>query len=449
MHRFTFYILLVFALTLPAYAANHYVRIGATGTGSGSDWTNACPGFTGACAGSSLVRGDTYYVASGSYPSPTFSTADNGTLVITIKKATVADHGTSVGWSDSFGTGAATFRQNVDFNSNFWVFDGVTGGGPDSWKTGFGFVIDTRGTHDTCVSEGGGGRGFHHLTLRHFECIGDAGGNAAGGNNYCAFFGPGPGPILVEYLYCHDVGAVMLYNRSHALTAQYSWFDTIVPDAGVHAEGLFSETGVGTGTSLITKNITIRYTVWKDVGPPSDPRGVTGVLVSQCDTCDFYGNVFINSGGGQGCVTTWNFAYNVNIYNNTFVGCNKGVNYSIGQVDGSNIRALNNLFYDTPASFANPNTGGTVTHDFSWCGLNSGSACTGEANDQNAGTGNPFVNLGNDDYHLVANTAAWSALASPYNQDLDGEVRSSSRGAYEFVTGSRPQPPTGVSAKVN
>src|SRR5262245_52847243 len=75
-----------------AWAANHYVRSSATGVGNGSDWTNACTDFTGSCAVSNLVRGDTYYVATGTYGSRTFNTPTSGTLTITIKGATAADH---------------------------------------------------------------------------------------------------------------------------------------------------------------------------------------------------------------------------------------------------------------------------------------------------------------------------------------------------------------------
>jgi hypothetical protein len=450
-NRYFCIVLFAFIVTAPAIAANHYVRIGASG--NGSDWNNACPGFTGACAPSSLVRGDAYYVASGNYPSVSFNTPTSGALVITIKKATVADHGTSVGWNDSYGTGAAKFARNIDFNSNYWTFDGATGGGPDSWKTGFGFVIDTRGSHSTCVSEGGGSNGYHDLIFRHFECIGDAGG-AAIANNYCTFFGPGSGPITLEYTYCHDIGGVMVYTRTHNLTIQYSWFENIKPDPGAHTEGIYGAANENTPTSAqIVKNYVVRYTVWKDIGPPSGPSGVTGVLVCQCDGWDVYGNVIINSGGGQGGVTTWNEIHNARIYNNTFIGVNKGINFTIGQVNGDNIVAHNNLFYNTAANFGNPNYGGTVTHDYSWCGPNAGSACTSEANDQNAGTTDPFVNLSANDFHLKSNTNPGRSLGSPYDVDPDGIVRSTSawdRGAFQSngAVSSRPNPPTGLTASV-
>ena len=92
---------------MPGWAADHYVRAGATGNASGSDWTNACADFTGSCAVASLVRGEVYYVATGTYGSRTFNTAESGTLVITIKGATVADHGTDAGWQPSFGVDVA------------------------------------------------------------------------------------------------------------------------------------------------------------------------------------------------------------------------------------------------------------------------------------------------------------------------------------------------------
>src|SRR5690242_20637237 len=100
-----------------ADAASHYVRSGASGNGSGSDWANACTDFTGACAVASLVRGDTYYVGTGSYAGRTFNTPASGTLVITIKGATGADHGTSTGWSSAYGVDVtpATWTSKVWF----------------------------------------------------------------------------------------------------------------------------------------------------------------------------------------------------------------------------------------------------------------------------------------------------------------------------------------------
>ncbi|NML18697.1 hypothetical protein, partial [Azohydromonas caseinilytica] len=113
--------LAVAASMLPAFAsaANVYVRPGATGANNGSDWANAYTALP-----STLVRGNVYYIAAGSYAGRTFSTAASGTTPVTIKKATVADHGTSTGWSDAYGTGQASFTGGISFTTPYWVFDG-------------------------------------------------------------------------------------------------------------------------------------------------------------------------------------------------------------------------------------------------------------------------------------------------------------------------------------
>src|SRR5262245_2662137 len=95
-----------------AEATNRYVTSGGAGAKDGSDWSNACDGFTGACNAASLVRGDTYFVADGDYTNDgalTFSTTASGVTRITIKKAILADHGTSTGWTNVMGAGQAVF----------------------------------------------------------------------------------------------------------------------------------------------------------------------------------------------------------------------------------------------------------------------------------------------------------------------------------------------------
>jgi hypothetical protein len=121
-------IIALFLIVGNCVAANHYIRPGASGNGNGSDWTNACTEFTSACDIASLVRGDTYYIADGTYASRTFNQAASGTSVITIKKATANDHGTETGWNSEYGNGSATFPA-VSFSSNYWYARGfkVTG----------------------------------------------------------------------------------------------------------------------------------------------------------------------------------------------------------------------------------------------------------------------------------------------------------------------------------
>ena len=92
----------VLATSIAGAQGLFYVRAGATGANNGSDWNNAYSNLPG-----SLTRGRTYYIAGGSYAAHTFADAESGTNQIVIKKATVADHGTSTGWQDSYASAQA------------------------------------------------------------------------------------------------------------------------------------------------------------------------------------------------------------------------------------------------------------------------------------------------------------------------------------------------------
>ena len=124
--------LAIVVFSTSALAATHYVRAGANGNGSGSDWANAYSSVP-----NSLVRGDTYYVAGGSYGSLTLS--DSGTSMITLLHPTASGHGTDTGWNAAY-EGEAIWT-NIELSASDYTIDGVTGGGPGSWNSGFGFAV--------------------------------------------------------------------------------------------------------------------------------------------------------------------------------------------------------------------------------------------------------------------------------------------------------------------
>ena len=107
--RLILFSLLLTLWFLPAHAANHYIRDGGSGslagTGNCADWTttNACDDLP-----ATMVRGDTYYIAGGSYGSHDFS-ALAGTSYVFLQKSTVADHGTATGWLDAYASPTAVF----------------------------------------------------------------------------------------------------------------------------------------------------------------------------------------------------------------------------------------------------------------------------------------------------------------------------------------------------
>jgi hypothetical protein len=417
----------------PIWAADHYVRQGATGNGSGSDWNNACVDFTGSCAVASLVRGDTYWVADGNYASRNFNRAASGTSKITIKKATVAVHGTQTGWSDTFGDGQALFSNgSVRFSTDWWEFDGVVGGGPASWKTGFGFKVLNTGTDRVLDLRGG-----DNVTIRHVEAEGNGGDGDGGaapadgieiGNANCGQ----DTNVLVEYTYIHDTGRTIFFIDQGNVTVRYSWFARPESTTAQHAEGA----SIWCGTTGVT-GVTFAYNVWESM------EG-TGVIVMDGSDLDVYGNIFWKSGQmGNGGVTTWTSSSmtNARIHNNTFADLNtSAVNFLGGT---SNVAASNNVFFNNGPGFQG------VSHSHNWF-FNAGGTW-GEGTAQ-TGSGDPFVSRANGDFHLTAHTNSGTTLAAPFNTDPDGNARGSGgiwdRGAFQFGGVAPPAPPTGLAASI-
>jgi hypothetical protein len=432
--------LLILLLALPASAANHFVSPNGAGTKSGADWTNACQGFIGSCLPTSLVRGDTYYVADSdgvNYPNVDFNKAVSGSLVITIRKCTTTD-GVSSGAAgyastlcDGFAkwSGALSSGDMVSFSTGFWTFDGIT---PQTrWATtGFGFRVDTSVSTNAAVYLGGSNN-----LVRNVEIIGDNGdgnGAQAGGGNKGVFFGPSVGSTgnhTVEYIYTHDNGSQPTFIVSNGNTLQYSRIERNESTAGDHSEGTYISS---LDNATPVTNTTIRYNFYKNI------EGTGDIAMGPVNTVAVYGNVFwgttgIAGGGiGNGVITRftqWNVA-TVVVYNNTCVDAVKCVSFFVGGDVGttSSVTSRNNLSYNTTM-----NNDNVTSHDYSWC-QTSDAFCPAEANLQTSSS-NPFVNYSGGDFHLAADTNAWTALSSPYNVDADGVTRTSSRGALQFVSG--------------
>jgi hypothetical protein len=95
----------------------HYVRAGADGGGDGSSWSGAWQALP-----EELERGHVYYLAAGEYPGYRFDDAAEAELVITVVRATEADHGDGAGWEEGF-AGRAVFGPIV-LDEPFYRIDG-------------------------------------------------------------------------------------------------------------------------------------------------------------------------------------------------------------------------------------------------------------------------------------------------------------------------------------
>lgn len=435
-------------------AADHYIRDGAVGAAPCSDWSdaNACDVLP-----ATLTRGDTYYIADGTYSTYVFDDTESGTTLITIKKAIIADHGTSTGWVDTYGDGVAVFDDGAGFSSgwefhnDYYTVDGQVGGGPDQWKTGHGFKIALSyagANPNPGVMIGSAGYGFNvnNITLSHFEVAGN--NNVQGGGSRAqdgvAIFGPG-GLNTIRYFYMHDLGRCnFITDITTDTTIEYGYAGTFNATGPQHAEAfqLINISGV----------VTVRYNIISYIH--ADSTGGIVIDTTGGGRVDIYGNVFARQdgdtwGGTNGGAVTGSTGFPMNlvvVVNNTFVNHNNkpggrddtALSSSFGTVTNSQVK--NNLFYnvDTPGAgaawnpveynhFINTTVVGTNT---------------------STSAGDPFVNRVGLNFYLIGATTAGVTLSAPYNVDMYGKTRGSDgtwdRGAIEYTGGIRrfAAPPT-------
>ena len=420
-------ILLLFVAVQYANAACsgtcYYVRSGAGGTGSGADWNNAYTSLP-----STLVRGATYYVASGSYPGRTFSTATSGTTYITIQKATDANHGADTGWvtnSGSYGVGQAVFTSQIAFTTNYWIFNGSVGGGPGDWTgsvTPYGFKVEENSDIQVINIDPAA-----HVTLAHFESVGNPGaaGGSGTGNDGVGIYASA-GYITVEYSYIHDTGRCIIYSRASNLLFQYIYTGNYTYLPSQHSE-LFSMWGAG--YPLYT-NVTIRYNIFTYI------QGTGGLMLGGSNYY-IYGNVWYdapgvywNWGHGNGLIgaqdgqaALGNNLTNIYVHDNSFINAG-GVVYG-SYLKTSQTFASDNLYYGT---------------------VSLGQATTGTGNLQTSAAG-LITNPAGLDFTLTSDAQGGTNLGSPYNVDPLGNVRTTwTAGAYQYEGAGSTTIPTTTSA---
>jgi hypothetical protein len=434
---------LAFALLgmVDAEAAEHYVRAGASGAQTGADWSTAYASIP-----STLVRGDTYYIAGGTYPGRTFNTPVSGTAVITVKKATSADHGTGAGWDASYDT-QASFTGGFVFTSSYWIVDGQTGGGAvNSWSQNFGIKVTEKGDGNAVINVGQSGTA-NSVTVRHVDLQGKGSVSTAGGsfsNDGLAVYGASD--VTLSYFRMAGIGRCPYFVSPKNLVVEHGWVQSYFGSSDVHSEvaSIWAFSGsVG--------DVTFRYNLFTDI------ESTGGIMWDNSSNnsarLNVYGNVFYKPPGASwdtanGLVGGWTGGNgeqfrNASVYNNTFVNVDQESLSSFPNIYSSNV-AINNLFYNSAA----PNFSKFASHNYNQF-INSGSTQS-EANGSSS-TGDPFVSMAAMDFRLKAATAAGAVLAAPYNVDPWGNVRGADgnvdRGAYEFAVGAVLSPPMNLQVR--
>lgn len=403
-----------------ALAASLAVSPTGSGNGSGSDWNN-----TISWSSITFVRGNTYYLMGGTYNSKQYSTSNNGTSTITIKKATVSDYGGLANWQSSYGDGQAIIG-SITLISNYWVFDGATRNEND-WTSGssYGFKVTDVSTHSLNF-----GNASDNITIRYCDIGGTYSFNYSSGiPDYGIYFG-GFGQTCDNWTisrnFIHNVGLVGQMAGVDNIIWEYNWL------------GLNWSKEIVRGQIRAT-NVTFRYNILKD-GCRNDGSGgegctaEIGIFGNQGDTPNFngfaaYGNIIwktISQFDCCGSIMVESTSGGV-IYNNTIVSAGSGsANLRLFWAPGSIIR--NNVFYLTG-------------------GMSAG--CEAATCDNNSvySSSPPFINVSGGNFRLTSALAGVS-LSSTYNTDMDGNTRGDDgvwdRGAYEYDSGTTPAAPTKV-----
>ena len=410
-----------------------YVRAGASGVGTGTDWNNAYPSLPAA-----LQRGATYYIADGTYSSYTFDDAASSSTLITIKKATAADHGTDTGWASSYGDGYWTENTtpvngggvsfgSLQFTTGYWTLDGNT---------------NTVGRYGIQVRPATSNMGstlwmrYHQSTFNFYDITINNGSAYCTGDSACVqgFGGDVAGPMLVSNMEIwNSIQDPLGVSNCNNCTYEYMYIHNRVGGYGVHGDGFYTFQDRGTQTLRYSRIDWDGQQLWFGGYDTAHSHGCWYI----------YGNVFYGGGTSGQAIRSHSSGRPINclyLYNNTIANQNTASINVSGPVSQGG--SYNNVFFSVPAPgfFGRP-------HDYNW--FQSGLSTSGEAHAQ-SGT-NPFANSANDDFRLLGPTAAGSALSAPYNTDPGGRTRGADgvwdRGAFEFTGGTTetvPAPPTNV-----
>jgi len=433
--RLTVYILIALLFPLLANATDYYVRDGGTSSAC-TTWADACDQLS--TAENLVARGDTIYVADGAYTNVTFNTATSGASTITIKKATVAAHGTETGWDNAYGDGQAVFSGGVmTFSTGDWVFDGVS---RSTETTGHGFKITglaTSNQYGVIINS------VDNITIRYTEItspttpISDGCAAADSCTRRGIHLSTGSDNFIFEYGYIHDVLVPVLLALDQAtFTFRYSVIARNDSTPATHSEAF--SISYGTKSNLYIYNnkfIDIEGTAYIAV---MNQTTVTGMYLY--NNVSYYTSTATQTGTGNGwftCTNTGTTCSNIYIYNNTIANL-PYISARINQGTGaafSNVVVKNNLWFCNAASCGGADhSTSNVTFDNNWYrGVSHNASEYGAIN---GGTENPFTDSANYDFSLAAASSPigeGTDLSATFDDDYALNVRSApwDIGAYK------------------
>lgn len=466
----------------PLFGACHAVSPTGSGSKSGADWNDAYANLP-----STLVRGDVYYLADGSYgTSLRLSTSASGTTTITIKKAQAYDYGRaadgcsndiSAGWSASTMGSAQAVWQNtasggggfIHISGGYYIIDGngqsappavgcggvqanppasMTSAPPNPADCGIKWDDSTCTSTATDGCDGGSGMingGGPGITLEYLEVKGQ-GLNPAGNNNsetYGWFASGGNlSGLTLTQMYFHNMSTTDLtitsggWDNGCTFSYVYSW--GLFDGSTNHGEAIQLQ-----GSNGQTTPCNIHHNIFRD----QQTNGDVVAVIGGTQTYNFYDNLdFCSSGGTStscrhndgviGCFNSQTCA-GVKIYNNTFSEPSDcGFNVSGG---ASTITWENNVLYACGSMTTNNGSGGTSTIDYNSY-LNSNLRAIGSHDLVNNSVTNPFVGLTTGNVQLLSDSSNYNdrlSLGSPFDSSgLYGSPFTTDRGAAQYAPNS-------------
>jgi hypothetical protein len=446
-------------ISMPVYAADYYLRDcdgdSSCGTGAGTSWAN--PFDTSAAAETAIqtagrsASGDTLWVADGAYGATTWNVPTNGNGRITIKKATIASHGTETGWDNAYGDGQAVFTGASTFSTQYWAIDGSS---ITDKSSGHGIkYVGTAGANTIAVQIGAasGNISFQKVEVTSpnvpltYDCVRLATCTRAG-----FYMRDGANNITLDQVYIHDLALPLMilgndnviYRNSFAQRNESTTSGDPVPQA--HSE--FASISFG-----VSSNIDMYNNIFEDMEGTAIIAVMNGTDITGFN---FFNNVVYytptaspQTGFGNGvitCTNTGTNCINFNIYNNTFanIPLSSRISYISSAESLSNWVVKNNLWWcGSSCGTVTNQVNAQISYDNNWYG--GVTYTTAENGAINGGSENPFTDSSTYDFTLKASSTpigAGSTLASvvPFTTygtyDISGNARSEpwDIGAYKY-----------------
>ncbi len=422
-----------------------YVRSGAAGNNTGMDWENAYSSLP-----DSLVRGAVYFIAQGNYGSYNFNDTQSGSQWIQLRKALSSDHGTDVGWNDTYSIDPARFTQWT-FSTGFYKIDGQTGGGEGSWKSGYGIEVSLT-PEQKCTGNDAFiaiKNGASDLEIRHTQMFATSNNYKIRGIN-ATTEGGGSTNIIFAYNAIHTIFGQALYMNNWSNSVFEHNYIADVRSTGANDAYCTNIHGEGVATIGKNRNITFRYNLWDNI---KGTAVFAGINVGESVDWKIYGNIFsrstttiyyYNNVGSGG--TNSQFMTNLSFYNNIIVNM-PGSSQGGLVLPGSGNRVMNNIWFNNIAN----SFGISGSHDYNLFVKNrrvsgcpdggcpkDGEAAQLEIHGQTLSS-SPFVNASSDplvsDYRLKIATDPGLVLKAPFDKDMSGVTRGADghfdRGAFE------------------